>query len=258
MFFINKIIGVVLIFVLSAFLCACNNKSTPKNEDVAVKNDSLVISESDTSVAVNFSAPGAGEKILLKFQPETGKTYYVTNNSDYTSYQSQDSLSMDATSKKYAKLKLRVLGIEKEQYKIEFTIIDASKSIKGDSMDIEYKYGKALADPIADIDRKIEDCMVNTPLTIFMNSNGVGTDIQGYEKIIEKVKAIMKAEAPAEFKDIPDEYIASQIGAPTDNLENFFIAYPDTAIKIGDTWKITSNSALQGIPIILTNNYTFA
>jgi hypothetical protein len=136
--------------------------------------------------------------------------------------------------------------------------VDASKTIKGDSVSIEYNYGKALADPAADIDRKIEDCMVNTPLTIFMNSSGVGIDIKGYDKILDKVKAIIKAEAPETYKEVPDEYIAAQIGTPTDNLENFFIAYPDTAVKIGDEWHITNNSLLQGIPIILTNNYTLA
>lgn len=258
MFFINKITTCSFIFIFTISLIACNKKAPAADQNNVNSNDSLTLSEGDTSILINYSSPDADEKILIKFQPEIGKTYYVTNNSTYTSFQSRDTMKSTAVSKKYSKMKLSVLGIEKDQYKIEFTIVDARKSIKGDSISIDYTYGKALADPAADIDRKIEDCMVNTPLTIFMNSSGVGTDILGYEKIIEKVRAIIKAEAPADFKEIPDQYIASQIGAPTDNLENFFIAYPDTAVKIGDTWHITNNTVLQGVPIILTNNYTLA
>ena len=93
--------------------------------------------------------------------------------------------------------------------------------------------------------------MVNTPLTLFITTKGEGTDIQGYENIIKKVKAIVGA-------DVPDEYIANSIGTPTDNLENYFVFYPDTAVKIGDTWNITTNSNLQGLPITLTNTYTLA
>ena len=143
------------------------------------------------------------------------------------------------------------MGFENDQYKISFTLTDARKSIKDDSSSIEYTYGKALTDPAADVDRQIEDCMVNTPLTLFITSTGEGTDIQGYENIIQKVKAIVGA-------DVPDEYIANSIGTPTDNLENYFVFYPDTAVKIGDTWNISTNSNLQGLPIILTNTYTLA
>ena len=229
---------------------ACNKK-TVSDEEEKTKTDSIALAENDTALTVNYDSKIADEKIILKFKPEIGKTYFVENNSNYTSFQSMDTMKMNATSIKYGKVKLQVMSVENEIYKIGFTLIDARKSIKDDSSSIEYTYGKALSDPAADVDRQIEDCMVNTPLTLYLNSNGEGTDIQGYENIINKIKAIVGA-------DVPDEYIANSVGTPTDNLENYFVYYPDTAVKIGDTWNISTNSALQGLPIVLTNTYTLA
>ena len=246
----KKLVNSILFFLLSAFLIACKDKSASKNAESDLK-DSLALAQNDTAIVVNYNSEIANDKIILKFQPEIGKTYYIENNSNYTSFQSMDTMKMKATSVKFGKVKLQVLGLENDQYKITFTLTDARKSIKDDSSSIEYTYGKALTDPIADVDRQIEDCMVNTPLTLFITTKGEGTDIQGYENIIKKVKAIVGA-------DVPDEYIANSIGTPTDNLENYFVFYPDTAVKIGDTWNITTNSNLQGLPITLTNTYTLA
>ncbi len=246
----KKLVNSIIFFLLCVIIVACNDKSV-SDKEATDKKGSLSLTQNDTAVVVNYNSDIANDKILLKFQPEIGKTYYVENNSNYTSFQSMDTMKMKATSIKYGKVKLQIMGLEKDQYKIGFTLTDARKSIKDDSSSIEYTYGKALTDPAADVDRQIEDCMVNTPLILFITSKGEGTDIQGYENIIQKVKAIVGA-------DVPDEYIANSIGTPTDNLENYFVFYPDTAVKIGDTWNITTNSNLQGLPITLTNTYTLA
>jgi len=246
----KKLVNSIIIFFLTSVLIACKNKSVSEIAETE-KKDSIALAQNDTAIVVNYDNKNANDKILLKFQPEIGKTYYVENNSNYTSFQSMDTMKMKATSVKYGKVKLQVMSLENEQYKITFTLTDARKSIKDDSSSIDYTYGKVLSDPAADVDRQIEDCMVNTPLTLFITTKGEGTDIQGYENIIQKVKAIVGA-------DVPDEYIANSIGTPTDNLENYFVFYPDTAVKIGDTWNISTNSNLQGLPITLTNTYTLA
>ncbi|MBK7566806.1 MAG: hypothetical protein IPI31_03185 [Bacteroidetes bacterium] len=53
-------------------------------------------------------------------------------------------MKMKATSVKPGKVKLQVLGLENDQYKITSLFTDARKSIKDDSSSIEYTYGKAL------------------------------------------------------------------------------------------------------------------
>ena len=167
----KKLVNSILFFLLSAFLIACKDKSASKNAESDLK-DSLALAQNDTAIVVNYNSEIANDKIILKFQPEIGKTYYIENNSNYTSFQSMDTMKMKATSVKFGKVKLQVLGLENDQYKITFTLTDARKSIKDDSSSIEYTYGKALTDPIADVDRQIEDCMVNTPLTLFITTKG--------------------------------------------------------------------------------------
>ncbi len=247
-----KILFCISIILMSVVSCKQN---TTGGKDVPGSADSSAVTSSDTAVSINFSSPVADEKILLKFNPPVGNTYFITNNTTYTAFQSQDTIEMKANSTKYAKIKLRILSKDAGFFKLEFTVTDARKTVKDDSSLIEYQYGKALTDPKADLDRKIEDCMVNSPLVITINGKGEGTDVQGYDDILSKIKAIIKKEMGT---DVPDEYIASQVGTPTDNLENFFISYPDTAVKIGDTWEFSTPSVLQGVPIILTNHYILA
>ncbi len=246
----KKILNSVIIFSFAVALISCKD-STLSDDKQKDGSDTTSIIENDTAVSINYNNKSADEKIIFKFQPEIGKTYYVENNSNYTSYQSMDTLKMTATSKKYGKVKLDILAKDKNAYNITFTLIDARKSIKDDSSVVNYSYGKALPDPTDDVDRQIEDCMVNSPLTLTLSEQGEGTDIQGYENIIKKIKAIVGS-------DVPDDYIANSIGTPTDNLENYFVFFPDTAVKIGDTWSVSTASALQGLPILLTNTYTLA
>lgn len=246
----KKILNSVIIFSLAIGFTACKDSVATDNADKG-SSDTTATIENDTAVTVNFNNKIANEKIILKFQPQIGKTYYVENNSNYTSFQSMDTLKMSATSKKYGKAKLDIVSKDNNAYNITFTLIDARKTIKDDSTTVNYSYGKPLANGTDDIDRQIEDCMVNSPLTLTLTEQGEGTDIQGYENIIKKIKAIVG-------NDVPDEYIANSIGTPTDNLENYFVFFPDTAVKIGDTWSVATASALQGLPIMLTNTYTLA
>ena len=238
----------VVSFLFSAAACK-NNKSVASAERPA--GDSLSVVTADTVLSVNYDNPAAKEKILLRFNPEIGKTYFITNNSNYNALQARDSDKINSTSKEYAKISLKVLGKTNDVFKMEFTLTDSHKTATNDSASIEYQYGKALADPEADTERMIEDCMVNTPMTIYLTSRGESAGVDGYDAIIDKVKKIVGTE-------IPDQYLAQEVGTPTDNIENYFIVYPDTAIRIGDTWNYVINTNFSGVPIVLTNLYTLA
>ena len=244
----NKYLLLVVLIAGTIFFGCKKNVSDDKDKTL---NDRTNVVQNDTAVTINLDNPVANEEILLRFQPEIGKTYNIENTSSYTINEAQDSLKMTLKSNKYAKVSLRILSRENNSYKMEFLLTDAGETIKTDTSTIVYKYGKALTDPQADMGRKVEDCLVNSPLTIIMNTAGEGTDVQGYDAIIKKVRAVIG-------QDIPDQYIAAQIGTPTDNLENYFITYPDTTIKIGETWNYTAGSQLQGVPIMLKNSYTLA
>lgn len=241
----------LLVLLTGTLIFGCK-KNVSDDKDKTL-NDSTGITEMDTIVEVNLDNPIAQEKILLRFQPEVGKTYVIENNGSLSMSESQDSLNISYKSNKYGKMQMRVLSKDQENYKIEFTLIDVREVIKSDTSTIEYKYGKALADPNMDLNRKIEDCLVNAPLTITMSPMGVALDIQGYEKILAKVKALLPPN-----QNVPDQYLAANLGTPTENLENYFINYPDSAIQIGDTWTEVTASQMQGVPILLTNTYTLA
>jgi hypothetical protein len=238
----------LILFSGTVFLGCKKNVSDDKDKTL---NDTSSVANNDTAVIINLDSPIANEEILLRFQPEIGKTYKVESAGNYTINEAQDSAKMTLKSNKYAKVTLRILNRENNDYKMEFLLTDAGETIKSDTSTIVYKYGQPFSDPNADMGRKVEDCLVNSPLTITMNTSGEGIDVQGYDAIIKKVKAIIG-------QDIPDQYVAAQIGTPTDNLENYFITYPDTAVKIGESWDFTAGSQLQGVPIKLKNTYTLA
>lgn len=236
--------------VIAGTIFSACKKNVSDDKDKTL-TDTSAIASNDTSVAINLNNPAADEKITLRFQPELGKTYIIENNTTSTMSESQDTFKINYKSNKYGKVSLRILSKESDNYKMEFILKDVKETIKADTATIEYKYGKALTDPQADMNRKIEDCLVNSPLTILMTPAGEALDIRGYEGIIAKVKAIVG-------QDIDDNMIAAQLGTPTENLENYFINYPDSAIKIGESWDLTSASQMQGVPILLINKYTLA
>ncbi|MEZ5013546.1 MAG: DUF6263 family protein [Chitinophagales bacterium] len=223
----------------------------PKPDDgkEAEKKDSTAAIISDTVAIVNTDNPIADEKCIIRFNPTIGTTYTLTNSTNYTMLQELDTAKMKVGSNQYSKVSMKFLSKTDTLYKVEFTIKDLRKSMKGDSVSREYKYGIPDPDPQADMDRKIDDCMVNTPITVYMNEQGEGVDIDGYEAIVKKVSAVVG-------KDVPDQAVASQLGMPTDNIENYFVIFPDTAIHIGSTWTYSVNSMMDGVPILLHNKYT--
>ncbi|MBL0278926.1 MAG: hypothetical protein KAX72_11045 [Chitinophagales bacterium] len=239
----------LLLFVTGLVFTACK-KNVSDDKDKTL-NDTTATTSNDTSVSINLNSPVADEKILLRFQPVVGTTYIVESNVNSTMSEAQDTFKISYKSNKFGKVSLRILSKENTDYKMEFILKDVRETIKADTSTIEYKYGKALADPQADINRKIEDCLVNSPLTIMMSGAGEATDIRGYEGIIAKVKAIVG-------QNIDDNMIAAQLGTPTETLENYFINYPDSAVKIGESWDLTVASQMQGVPIVLINTYTLA
>lgn len=243
-----------LFLLIAVSFSACKNGKT---DDVAKKEttDSLGIAKSDTSIEINLENPVADQKVLLRFQPPASTTYFFNNNSSYTAIRRMDTLEMKALSSKYAKMKMNVTGVEKGNIKIDFSLMDVKKTIKDDSATVDYQYGKMMTDPGQDIDRQLEDCLVNSPITILMNEKGEAVDMQGYEAIIAKMKIILEK---ATGKSVPDEYIEQQMSLPTENIDNLFIVFPDTAVSIGETWQYVANSALQGMPIIITSKYTLA
>lgn len=238
-----------LLLIATAIFTGCK-KNVADDKDKTI-NDNTAVEDRDETISINLDSPVADEEILMRFQPEIGKTYKIESITNYTVDEAQDTAKIKIKSSKFAKVSLKILSRENNSYKMEFLLTDAGETIKSDTSTIVYKYGQMLSDPQADIGRKVEDCKVNTPLTIVMNTSGEGTDVQGYEAILAKVKNVIG-------KDIPDEYIAAQLGTPTDNLENYFITYPDSTIKIGESWNYTANSQLQGVPILLKNTYTLA
>jgi len=248
-------INYLLFFSAMIFFGSCKNDdagktTTPENKDTLSTN---VL---DTAVQINLSSPEANEKVLFRFQPEIGKTYYFNNSSKYTAIRKMDTMEMKATSSKNVKMKMTVLNMDAQKnYHLEFMITDAKKTIQDDSSKLDYQYGRAMPDKDQDVDRQIEDCLVNSPVMLVMNVSGEAIDMTGYELIIKKMKVIMQA---ATGQEVPDEYIAQQMSLPTENIENLFIAFPDTAMKIGESWSYTANSMLQGVPILITNKYTFA
>lgn len=243
----NTLTTLSLVVVL--FFAACK-KTTTEDKDTQT-TDTPVPSATDTAVAVNMDSPMADEAILLRLQPEAGVVYIVENNSAFSSDETMDTMRIKATSTKWIKSKLVVKGMEEEAVKLEFTITDARKTVKDDSGTLSYRYGKAMSNPDDETNRKVEDCMVNSPLTLLITPRGESTDVRGYDEIIKKVKAIVGAQ-------VPDQMIMANIGSPTDNLEYFFVNYPENPVKIGDTWSFDAPSVLQGVPILLATTYTLA
>ena len=205
----------------------------------------------DTAVAINMNSPNADESILLRLNPEKGATYTIETSASFFSDESMDTFRMRGNSTKWVKSTLLVKSNDADKVIFEYTLTDARKTVKSDSGTLNYAYGKAMADPNKDIDRKIEDCLMQSPLTLTLDKFGTGSDVDGYELILKKVKAIVGP-------NVPDQVIAANLGSPTENVEYLFITYPEQAVKIGDTWKNDLPSIMQGVPIILSTTYTLA
>ncbi|HMX03465.1 MAG TPA: DUF6263 family protein [Chitinophagales bacterium] len=244
-----RIAVVAGLMIAALFSTSCNKSSSGDKDNQSA--DTIVAASNDTAIAINLESPVADERVLLRFMPEEGKTIYIENNTTFASDESVDTMRIKANSTKYVKAKLVVKGKEKEGYAIDLTLVDVHKTVKDDSGTINYQYNKPMTNPEDEMDRKVEDCMVNSTLTLIMTEQGENIDVRGYEAIIKKVKAIVGAQ-------VPDQYIAANIGSPTDNLEYFFISYPDSAVKIGDTWDVEVPSVMQGVPITLKTVFALA
>lgn len=238
----------VLVMITVLFIAACK-QSSPDDKDT--QSDAGAATASDTAVAVNLNSPIADDTIVLRLMPAAGTVYIVENNSTFNSDESMDTLRYKASSTKWVKSKLTIKEVRDNAVKLEYTLTDVRKTVKDDSGTLQYQYGKPMTDPVDERNRLVEDCMVNSPLILLMNNRGESTDVQGYEAIVKKVKTVVGSE-------VPDNVIMANMGSPTDNLEYYFINYPEKAVKIGDTWSFDAPSMLQGVPILLSTTYTLA
>ncbi len=238
----------VLVMITVLFIAACK-QSSPDDKDT--QSDAGAATASDTAVAVNLNSPIADDTIVLRLMPAAGTVYIVENNSTFNSDESMDTLRYKASSTKWVKSKLTIKEVKDNAVKLEYTLTDVRKTVKDDSGTLQYQYGKPMTDPVDERNRLVEDCMVNSPLILLMNNRGESTDVQGYEAIVKKVKTVVGSE-------VPDNVIMANMGSPTDNLEYYFINYPEKAVKIGDTWSFDAPSMLQGVPILLSTTYTLA
>lgn len=248
----NKNILIVISFALVTAFNACkqdNSKDTDKeSSDLTTATTSETL---DTAFEVNLNNPLADEAITLRLNPPKGTVYWIETTASFTSDERMDTLRMKGNSSKWVKSKLVVKDNNEKQVIFEYMLTDERKNVKNDSMQLTYQYGKPNSNPDQEIDRKIEDCLINSPLTLKLDKFGTGSDVQGYEAILKKVKAIVG-------ENMPDQLIASNLGSPTENVEYFFITYPEKALKIGDTWTQETPSIMQGVPITLYTTYTLA
>lgn len=235
--------------ILFSIFTACKQDAADAKDTQSADTTGGV--SADTAVAVNLNSPVAHEEVLLRLKPAVGAVFVVENASSFSSDETMDTLRIKASSSKWIKAKLVVKESTDKLVKLEFTVTDARKTVKDDSGTLNYSYGKPMSNPEDETNRKIEDCLVNAPLTLLMSPKGESTDVEGYEKIVKKVKDIVGAQ-------VPDQMIAANIGSPTDNLEYYFVNYPDSAVKIGETWSFDAPSVLQGVPITLSTTYTLA
>lgn len=248
----NKNILFAFSLVLITLFNACKKEST-KDKDTESSNSTTESTSmnADTAFEINMDNPLADETITLRLNPPKGTVYWIETTASFTSDERIDTMRMKGSSTKWVKSKLTVKENQNDQVIFDYVLTDERKNIKNDSIQLVYQYGKSVSDPDQEINRKIEDCLMNSSLTLTLDKFGTDSNVEGYDAIIKKVKAIVG-------NDMPDQLIAANLGSPTENIEYFFINYPDRAIKIGDTWSKEMPSVLQGVPISLYTTYTLA
>jgi len=233
------------------FLAACKDDKADDPADPKELSSDTTKLFNDTAIAVNLDNPVADEELNLRLRPAKGATFKIEIKSNFLSDESMDTIHMKANASKYALGKAVVKESSASEVRLEFTLTDARKTLKSDSGTLEYQFGKPVKDAAYENNRKVEDCLVGTPVTLVFTPLGENTDVLGYEVILKKIKDIVGAQ-------VPDQMIAANVGSPADNLEYYIINYPEKPVRIGDTWENVSPSVLQGVPITLKTVYTLA
>lgn len=241
------------LFAILGVSCRSNApKETPGANTADSSGQAMQMEDSAAILPLNHT----GDKVLIQFRPVLGKVYTVENDANFASTQIVTGLpasdggsdTSSSITSAYAKLRMTAKGRDEGgNYKIELVETDAKMSVNNNGEKMDYVAGQPVDDPQADMMRKVYDCLLNSPMSLTMNGHAEILDVNGLDAITRKIKKIVG-------DSIPDEYL--QVGDPSENIENLFIIFPDTAIRIGDSWQKTIYTDVQGTPIILKNVYT--
>ncbi|MFN0275973.1 MAG: hypothetical protein ACKVPJ_09525, partial [Chitinophagales bacterium] len=233
-----------LLFCITVTLGSCKRNASQSSEDIISDSTTINIDSGSIISADTFHIPVSDTAdFAFRFNPIVGKTYSVYNSS-ISSITSTMPSGEKQTLKTEDVINLSMFIKEKKadgNFVVELVQKSARQMMEMGNEKQEYISGKPMADPQADIDRKLLDCMINVPIILLMNTNAEITETKGLDAIKSKMSKVLGDSIPADQIPVPD---------PSEAVENLFLTFPEGTVNKGSTWEKTLPSSVQGLPIL--------
>lgn len=176
-------------------------------------------------------------QVSLQYSLKKGDVFEIKQHANQIITQELDGASHEITNVIQGVLSFTVTGVEKNQYKISLSFKDLNlkmdSSIQGTIMDV-----KALEIEEGDMQSKIFNSLLNSPVEMTLAKNGDILNVIGGDSLVSKMTAA--SGLADEFSiNLMRKSLEKEFGskALSDSYKQMTFIYPDKAIKKGDSWK---------------------
>lgn len=248
----RPLFSVIIFLFCTVFYFASCKSDAGETKKTEAHTDSISTSVQDSLPALlsDSAMLSSNNPVLLKFNPSPGKVYTITSSNKTTITNTGDGMPEQKPLRTETQVTFTMAVKNKSaqnKYTIELIQKNSRQTTAMGDEKMEYVSGRAMADPQEDKMRQALDCMINSPFILTMNDDAEIENISGLENVKSKIRKIVGDSVPEEMIEVPD---------PSEEIENFFLTFPDSAVIVGSTWKKKLSSAIQGLPVSIINHYT--
>lgn len=173
----------------------------------------------------------------LQYSLKEGDTFTIKQSAEQVITQEIDGAAHEITNKIDGIMEFRVLGAEEENYAVAVTFKDLnlnmSSSIQGELMNVN-------ASQVSedDLQSKIFNSLLNTPIHIILAKNGDVLEVNGGDSLVAKMARASGVEDQFTL-NMMKKSLEKEFGseALSNSYKQMTYIYPDGDMKVGDSWE---------------------
>ena len=248
----DRFLSMLFLFVL---INACNSHKTEKKieEPQPATKDSIIAVEKLPSIEKEFDTVNvkpAEESVLLKFNFQKGKAYNYTMSFDVS--QKRGDQSRGSRMKWNYDMQVIDEKAGLKTLKITYKRIDMAMNMGGDQK-MEFSSEKEIdAMDFMQLPSRMFKIVKDKSFFMQVNEKGEVVSVTGFDKIGEAV--VSEAGLPEEMKPMLRQNFQQRFNddAVKQMFSQSFEIFPNKPVKIGDSWKRSSNIMKQNISTVYT------
>lgn len=173
----------------------------------------------------------------LQYNLEVGDTFSFKQTAEQVITQEFEEASHEITNNIDGILGFEVIASKEDFYELELEFKDLNlkmtSSIQGELMNV-----KASVVDEDNVQSKIFNSLLNTPVTLTLSKNGKILSVQGGDSLVTRMANASGLEDDFSL-NMMKKSLEKEFGskALSESYEQMTYIYPDNAVKIGDTWK---------------------